>query len=60
VNGNQILTILVLSLFILSVVFFSIENPYWYISILTFTIAILICMIKAMWGFSGWINEKLE
>jgi len=59
-NGNQVLGVLVFSLLILTVVFFSIENPYWYTSILTLTIAVFIILLKMMWNIAGWADNKLN
>jgi len=59
-NGNHILTISVFSLFILTAVFFHMENPYWYVSILTFILAICIILFKAMWKTAGWLDDKLK
>ncbi len=59
-NGNQVLGVLVFSLLILTVIFFSIENPYWYTSILTLTIAVFIILLKIMWNIAGWADNKLN
>ncbi len=58
-NGNQILAISVLILMVITGILFSMDNPYWYYSIITFTIAILIIIIKAMWSIAGKADEVL-
>ena len=57
---SNILPIVIISLLVLSVVFFSMESPYWYASILTFSLVILIILIKIMWGVAGWATDKVH
>jgi len=57
---SKILSIVIISLFVLTVVLFSMESPYWYTSILTFSLVILIILIKIMWGVAGWATDKVH
>lgn len=43
---------------IISIVLIFQESPYWFGSILTISIAILIPMIKGMWDLSGWVSNQ--
>jgi hypothetical protein len=45
---------------IISLVLFFQESPYWLWAILTISIALLIPMIKGMWNVSVWITNKIE
>jgi len=36
------------------------ESPYWYASILTFSLVILIILIRIMWGIAGWGSDQVE
>jgi hypothetical protein len=43
---------------IISLVLFFQESPYWLWAILTISIALLIPMIKWMWDMSGWMLRQ--
>ena len=57
---SKILPKVIISLFVLTVVLFSMESPYWYASILTFSLVILIILIRIMWGVAGWGSEQVD
>ena len=57
---NKILFVVIVSLFILTTVFFSLDRPYWYVSILTLTLVISLILLKIMWGVSGWATDKVH
>jgi len=59
-SKNQILTISVVLLLILTPIFFLMDSPYWYLSILTLAGVISIILIKIMWNVSGWATDQFH
>jgi len=57
---NQTLALVVISFFVIGGVLFTLDQPYWYLSIFFFTIGILIMIVKTMWGIAGWADEKFR
>jgi hypothetical protein len=52
--------IISLVFWIISLVLFFQESPYWLWAILTISIALLIPMIKGMWDMAVWVTNKIE
>ena len=52
--------IISLVFWIISLVLFFQESPYWLGSILTISIALLIPMIKVMWDMSVWVTSQFQ
>jgi len=57
---NQTLALVVISFFVIGGVLFTLDQPYWYLSIFFFTIGILIMIVKTIWQISGWVDEGLQ
>jgi len=52
--------IIIFSLFVLSIILFFADGPYFYISIFSFTLLFLIILIKAMWSVSISATDKIH
>ena len=59
-KANPFLALFTIFLFIISIVLFTLDQPYWYFGIFTFTIVILIIIIKAMWSIAGWGDKQYQ
>jgi len=57
VQGNAVLFLITILLFITGGILFILDRPYWYYSIPVFTIAILIPLVAWMWGIAGWADD---
>lgn len=57
---NQTLALVVISFFVIGGVLFTLDQPYWYLSIFFFTIGILIIIVKTMWRIAGWADDTLQ
>lgn len=57
---NRILALVVIVLFVIGTILFTMERPQWYYSIPLFMIAILIILLKIIWSISGWANNVFE
>ena len=57
---NQTLALVTISFFVIGGVLFTLDQPYWYLSIFFITIGILIMIVKTMWSIAGWADEKVQ
>lgn len=57
---NPILALAVIFLFIISIVLFSLENPYWLYGIPILFIVILILLLKVTWSIAGWGDKQYQ
>ena len=59
-NPSAILAGVTLFLFIISFGLFFLDRPYWYFGIITFVIAIMIVIVKAIWRIAGWADDVVQ
>ena len=57
---NQTLALVTISFFVIGGVLFTLDQPYWYLSIFFFTIGILIMIVKAIWSIAGWGDKQYQ
>jgi len=60
VKQNRILAITTIFLFVMGIIVFTLEQPYWYYSIIILFIAILIPILKVMWNIAGWGDKQYQ
>ncbi len=49
-----------LVLFVVTIAFFPLDRPYWWISILTFFLIIIITLTKIMWEISRRTSDQIN
>jgi len=57
---NQTLTLVVIFFFVIGGIFFTFDQPYWYLSIFFFSIGIFIIVVKIIWDISGWVDKQTQ
>jgi len=60
VKQNRILAITTIFLFVIGIIVFTLEQPYWYYAIIILFIAIFIPILKAMWSIAGWGDKQYQ
>ena len=60
VKRDEILPIMVVLLFIITSILLLVDNPYWYVSIVSITLALVIILLKITWTTSCWLDDKIH
>jgi len=57
---TNILGIVVFLLIISIIVLFTLDNPYWYYSILPMIVLMIIIITKVTWNIAGWADNTVR